>query len=196
LSDRCFHIDPDIAKASTPPSWIYTDANFYDRAREKVFARSWQFVGDVSDAKVPGQLHPFTMLEGCLDERLLLVRDRDDRLYCMSNVCTHRGMLVCEEGGVENHLRCRYHGRRFGLDGKFASMPEFEGTVNFPTKADDLPQVQLAQWGTFLFAALDPMCSFDDWIGPMRQRIGWLPINECKLDATRSRDYLVACNWA
>ncbi len=196
LPSRSFPIDPDITKAATPPSWAYRDAEFYILAREKIFARSWQFIGDVNLAKVPGQVSPFTLLEGCLDEPLLLVRDRDDRLHCISNVCTHRGMLVCEEGGVENHLRCRYHGRRFGLDGKFVSMPEFEATANFPSKTDDLAHVQLAQWGPFLFAALDPMCSFDEWIGPMRERIGWLTINECKLDASRSRDYLVACNWA
>ncbi len=196
LSNQPFHIDPDISKASTPPSWVYTDVAFYERVRQTVFARSWQLIGDANAAKVPGQVHPFTMLEGCLDEPLLLVRDRNDRLQCMSNVCTHRGMLVCEEGGVENHLRCRYHGRRFGLDGKFVSMPEFERTANFPSKKDDLAHVPLAQWGPFLFAALDPAYSFDDWIGPMRERIGWLPVNECKFDASRSRDYLVACNWA
>ena len=40
-------------------------------------------------------------------------RDAQDRLHCLSNVCTHRGTLVCEGDGVESALRCRYHGRRF-----------------------------------------------------------------------------------
>lgn len=191
-----FQIDPDINRAATPPSWVYTDGEFYESVRHRVFARSWQFIGDVTLARVPGQVHPFILLEHCLDEPLLLVRDRDDSLRCISNVCTHRGMLVCEEGGVEAHLRCRYHGRRFALDGKFVSMPEFEKTANFPTKADDLAPMQLAQWGPFLFAALDPACPFEEWIGPMRERIGWLPVDQCKLDPSRSRDYLVACNWA
>ena len=153
-------------------------------------------MGDVSLARVPGQVHPFVLLEGCLDEPLLLVRDRDDALHCMSNVCTHRAMLVCEQGGVENHLRCRYHGRRFALDGKFVSMPEFEGVADFPTKSDDLARLPVKSWGPFVFTSLDPAVSFDEWIGPMRERIGWLPVADCKLDPSRSRDYLVACNWA
>ena len=36
-------------------------------------------------------------------------------------------MTVAETGGNERFLRCRYHGRRFGLDGSFQFMPEFEG---------------------------------------------------------------------
>ncbi len=196
MNSKPLQIDPDISRASTPPSWVYTDPDVYASARERIFARGWHFIGDAGVARVPGQVHPFTLLEGCLDEPLLLVRDREDRLHCVSNVCTHRGMMVCEQGGVENHLRCRYHGRRFQLDGRFVSMPEFDGVADFPSPSDDLPRMQLAQWGPFLFASLDPAFTFDEWIISMRDRVGWLPIDECKLDASRSRDYLVACNWA
>jgi choline monooxygenase len=193
---RNFAIDPDITQAWTPPSWVYTDPDVYAAAKDRVFARSWQLVGHVEHARVPGQVHPFVMLEGCLDEPLLLVRDRKDLLYCMSNVCTHRGMLVCEQGGVESYLRCRYHGRRFGLDGRFESMPEFEAAANFPTDADNLRRVPLERWGPFLFAAIDPAISFDKWLTPVRERVGWLPLDQFKFDPSRSRDYLVACNWA
>ena len=196
MVDLRFEIHPDITRASTPPSRVYTDPAVYDAFRERIFARSWQFVGDVELVRVPGQVHPLVWLAGCLDEPLLLVRDRGDRLHCISNVCTHRGNLVCEHGGVETALRCRYHGRRFELDGSFVSMPEFEGAANFPTKTDDLAQVQLGQWGPFLFVALDPFVPFAEWIGPMREGMDWLPINQCRFDASRSRDYLVAANWA
>jgi len=30
----------------------------------------------------------------------------------------------------------------------------------------------------------------------MRERINWFPVNDCKLDPSRSRDYLVQANWA
>jgi len=150
----------------------------------------------VNDAKVPGQVAPLTLLKGCLDEPLLLIRDERDQLHCVSNVCTHRGNLVCEQGGVMSGLRCRYHGRRFALDGSFVSMPEFETAKDFPSHADNLPEVALAQLGPFVFASLKPFIAFEEWIAPMRDRIAWLPIDECKFDASRSRDYLVACNWA
>ena len=80
---------------------------------------------------------------GALDEPLVLTRDLSDQIRCLSNVCTHRGTVVVEGAGHEQQLRCRYHGRRFTLDGRFHSMPEFEGATNFPSPADDLPQVGL-----------------------------------------------------
>jgi choline monooxygenase len=52
------------------------------------------------------------------------------------------------------------------------------------------------RWGPFLFTGVKPWISFAEWIGPMRERIDWFPVNQCKLDPTRSRDYLVQANWA
>lgn len=191
-----FEIEPEISRASTPPSRLYTGTEIYESARERIFARTWQLVGDVNQVRVPGQIHPFTLLEGCLDEPLLFTRDTDDALHCLSNVCTHRGMTVCTQGGVERTLRCRYHGRRFGLDGKFQHMPEFAGVENFPSPADDLPRVPHGRWGPLLFASLKPAMTLDEALGPIRERLGWLPLDQFKHDASRSRDYLVRCNWA
>ncbi|HKA23644.1 MAG TPA: aromatic ring-hydroxylating dioxygenase subunit alpha [Candidatus Eisenbacteria bacterium] len=191
-----FAIDEDIRKASTLPGWVYTDAEAYERIRDRVFARSWQLAGDTDRVKVPGQVSPFTLLESFLEEPLLLTRDKSDTLHCLSNVCTHRANLVAENEGVEPFLRCRYHGRRFALDGKFLSMPEFEQTASFPSPADDLKPVMLGVWAKFLFVSLDPMCPFDAWIGDLRARVRWLPMAESLHDAARSREYLVRANWA
>ena len=64
-------------------------------------------------------------------------------------------------------LRCRYHGRRFGLDGSFASMPEFDGTKDFPSPADNLAQLSLERWGPLLFTGLTPSVPFAEWIVPL-----------------------------
>ncbi len=191
-----FTIDADITRAATPPAAFYRAPEIYDSVRERVFARSWQYVGDVEHVRVPGQTQPLTLLDGCLDEPLLLTRDHDDRLHCVSNVCTHRGALVCEHAGVERALRCRYHGRRFGLDGRFQSMPQFDAVRDFPSEADHLRPIQHGSWGSLIFASLNPRESLDAWLAPIKHRVGWLPLSEFKLDATRAREYLVRCNWA
>lgn len=191
-----FEIDPDIRKAWTPPARFYRDAALFETAKQLVFAPSWQWIGDTDLVKVPGQVHPFTLLEGCLDEPLLLTRDVDDGLHLMSNVCTHRGNLVCEAGGIERFLRCRYHGRRFGLDGKFQHMPEFEECEGFPSPQDDLPAVQLANWGPLLFASLRPASSFEEAFAPMLERLAWLPLQEFVHAPERQREYLVKGHWA
>ena len=191
-----FSVADDIRTASTLPAWIYSDPEAFARARERVFAPSWQLVGDTDRLRAPGQVCPFTLLEGCLDEPLLLTRDRDDQLHCLSNVCTHRGNIVVESEGVEPLLRCRYHGRRFGLDGRFQSMPEFEHTADFPSEHDHLPKVAFGTWEKFVFASLAPAGPLDDLLAAMRARCGWLPLGSAVFDPTRSRDYLVNANWA
>ena len=191
-----FEIAAEIARAETLPGWVYSDAKLHDEIRDRVFVRSWHLVADTSKVKVPGQVFPTTLLEGALEEPILLTRDREDRVHCLSNVCTHRGALLCEGEGVEQQLRCRYHGRRFHLDGRFLSMPEFQGVTNFPSPADDLPKVEHQIWRNFVFAALEPAIAFEEWIGPVAERVGFLPFERAELDHSRSRDYLVKANWA
>lgn len=188
-------IDPDIRRASTLPSWAYADPEVLAASRERVFARSWQLVADTDRVKVPGQVHPFTLLEGLLDQPLLLTRDRADQLHLLSNVCTHRGNLVAESDGVEQALRCRYHGRRFGLDGRFLSMPEFEQAEGFPTEADHLPRVPFGTWEKFVFASLDPASPLEEAIEPVRARCAAMPVGTCVFDPVHSREYVVRANW-
>jgi choline monooxygenase len=197
MADRTrFEIDEDIASASTLPAWVYSDPDLHRRIRERVFVPSWQWVADLDRIKVPGQVHPFLLLEGCIDEPLLLTRDRDDRIHCLSNVCTHRGTLVAEGDAVLPTLRCRYHGRRFGLDGRFQFMPEFDQARDFPSPADDLRAVPFGAWDPLVFASLAPAVPLDELLAPVRERCGWLPLAGARFDATRSRDYLVQSNWA
>lgn len=191
-----FPVDPDIARAATISKRFYTDPEVFHDAKDRIFARSWQWIADTDVAKVPGQVYPLTMLEGCLDEPIVLTRDTDDALHCLSNVCTHRGNLVCEGAGNERFLRCRYHGKRFGLDGCFQSMPEFEGAIGFPSEADSLPGIPFALWGPLVFASIAPAAPLEEWIAPMIERVGWLPLHEFRHEPTRSRDYMVRANWA
>jgi choline monooxygenase len=185
-------IDEDIRRARTLPAAFYRDRALFERIRERVFARSWQLVDGAERAQARGSVLPFTFLGGCLEEPLLLTRDGDGIARALSNVCTHRGNLVCTEAGPAQNLRCRYHGRRFALDGRFLGMPEFENVVDFPSAADDLPRVLLAELHPLLFTALDPAFPFEVLAAPVRAR---MPA-AMQADPSGSRAYQVAANWA
>src|SRR2546421_10724688 len=88
-------IDDDIRRARTLPAAFYRDPAVFERVRERVFARSWQLVDGAERAAGPGSVLPFAFLEGCVDEPLLLARDGGGALHGLSNVCTHRGNLLC-----------------------------------------------------------------------------------------------------
>lgn len=189
-------VDTDIRKAETIDSVFYTDREYFELSKEKIFAPTWQFAGDTDSIRIAGHLLPQTLLEGFLDEPILFSRDKDDNLHCVSNVCTHRGNILVESPCIENNIRCRYHGRRFKLNGKFESMPEFEEVQNFPSAKDDLAKIAFGNWGKFLFASVKPSIKLEEALGDMQKRLGWLPLNEYKPEPVRSRDYLVKCHWA
>jgi len=196
MPERDFAIDADIRRASTLPGRVYSDPEYLELQKDRVFARSWQFLGDSSRARAPGRVFPFTLLDGSLDEPLVLTADDEGVVRCLSNVCTHRGALVVEGEGHLKSLRCRYHGRRFALDGTFVSMPEFETTVGFPSAKDNLPALPLERLGPLLFTGLAPAMSFGEWIAPIRERVSWMPLDQFTRDTASSQEYLINANWA
>ena len=190
------NIDPDIQKALTLPSAVYTDRTWYARIVEDVLARSWHVVDAATVPGEPGEVAPYELLPGSLDEPLILSRDDGGTLRALSNVCTHRGNLILERPCKQRGLRCGYHGRRFGLDGTLQHMPEFASAENFPGPADHLPRVPLETWGPLLFASLDPVKSLDALVSPVNERLAWLDFAALSFDPTTSRDYTFDGNWA
>ncbi len=190
-----FDIHPDIAKAETPPSRLYTDPAVFERAREHVFARTWQYAPAVLPPEQPA-CAPFILLDGMLSEPLVLTRDDSGRERLLSNVCTHRGALVAQHACRATSLVCGYHGRRFGLDGAFRSAPEFQGAEHFPTHRDDLRALPLERLGPLRFTALQPRHSLDEQVGDLHERLKWLPIDRLEHDASRDRTFDFGANWA
>lgn len=189
-------VNEDITLASTLPASFYRDPVLFDSLKEKVFLKSWQWIGDEYLVPLAESVYPFTLLEGYINEPLLLTRDKNDNLSCLSNVCTHRGNIMVNNPGKQKRLICNYHGRGFGLNGDFLSMPGFEKTKNFPRPCDDLHKFQLKKLGSHLFVGLEPNFSFDHILEKMMERVGFLPLEEYKMDSTRNKDYLVNCHWA
>lgn len=146
-----FTIQPDVARAATIHKRFYLDEDVWRLALERIFARSWQWIGDLRDVAAPLALSPREVLPGSLDEPLLLVRDAAGTLRGLSNVCTHRGKVIVEAPGraEPQGLRCGYHGRRYDFAGRAWFMPGFDGVADFPCEADHL--------GRGAGGALDPV---------------------------------------
>ncbi len=193
---RKFHIDPDITKAETLPASFYRDPEIFETVRDQIFYRSWQWVGHEELVSSPQHVYPFNLLNGFLTEPMLLTRDTNNTIHCLSNVCTHRANIVVPKAGKSKKLVCGYHGRRFTLEGTFEHMPEFKEAEDFPRTCDDLYSFPLKQWGPFLFAGLNPSFDLQEVIDAMNERIGFLPLYDLKLDESRCKDYSINANWA
>jgi choline monooxygenase len=191
-----FTIQTDISKAETLPASFYRDKEVFEILKEKVFLKSWQWIGDENLVKLPQSVHPFVLLDGYLTEPLLITKQADETINCLSNVCTHRGNLVALNPGKSKKLVCAYHGRRFDLDGSYLSMPEFDEAEDFPRPCDNLHKFPIEKWGPLLFAGLNPSFEFSTVINKMKERVGFLPFNEFFLDPVLSKDFLVHAHWA
>jgi len=191
-----FHINKDISKAETLPASFYRDQEVFDTIKNKIFYKSWHWLGHSDLIKNPHQIHPFVLMDNYMTEPLVLTKDENENIHCLSNVCTHRGNLVVNSSGKAKKLICGYHGRRFTLDGAFEHMPEFKQAQDFPRPCDNLYKFPLKHWGPFLFAGLDPSFDFQKVIDTMNERVGFLPLHEFKFDESRSKDYFVNAHWA
>jgi choline monooxygenase len=189
-------VQKNIAKAKTLTSEFYTDPKYFEEAKEKIFSRSWQFAGDITRIKEPASCYPFTLLEGYLDDPLLLVRNTRGEINCLSNVCTHRGNILIKEPCKANNIRCKYHGRLFDLDGKFKTMPEFKEVKNFPSPDDDLHKLGLHQWGNWLFTSLDKKPAAKKIFKQMMNRIAWMPVEDFVYRPDLSKEYHINAHWA
>lgn len=183
-----FDIDPDIRKAKTIPSDFYTDGRYFELSREKIFARAWHLLGHTTEF---GRLTPKVLLPGMIEEPVL-VTQCDDGFRCISNVCTHRGKILVEERCEADLIRCGYHGRRFSLEGKFLSMPEFEGVENFPSESDDLARLPTAEWMGFYFASCEPFETLDAVIAGIF--VGEFDHSDLRLASVK--EYEVNAHWA
>lgn len=110
-------VDADIARARWLPAAFYGRDDVFAADRDRVFPRSWQAV------EAPGaeanQLRPFALLPGLLDESLLWAVDGQGTARLLSNVCTHRGAVLCDSARrAVSGFACPYHGRIFELDGR------------------------------------------------------------------------------
>ena len=186
----------DVRRASTPPPGFYSSPEVFRLTREAVFVPSWQWVpGAEAVLGDRANVVPFTLLAGLLDEPLVATSE-GGVLRAMSNACTHRGMPVAERCTKALGLRCGYHGRRFGLDGKFLSAPGFEDALEFPAAEDDLARVKFERFGPLAFASLASPVSFESFFGPVCKRVGHLPFDRAVRDPARDRVFEIDAHWA
>ncbi len=186
-------IDTDIRTARALPFEFYSSAAWRERVREDVLARAWHVVPAGHEEPGPGSQRPFTLLPGCLDEPVVLTCDGQGERRALSNVCTHRGHLVALEPRSDaQRLRCRYHGRCFGLDGRFESAPGFDAA---PTSDDDLAELERRRCGPLTFVALDADVAFATWIAPARHYLAPFLDAPLVFEPQRSRTYDVDAEW-
>jgi phenylpropionate dioxygenase-like ring-hydroxylating dioxygenase large terminal subunit len=136
---------------SAPWNW-YVDASVLALEQERIFRRSWQYVGHVGEVAEPGSFNATR----AGDVPVVLVRDQVGTLRAFLNVCRHRGSIVCEGTGSRSTLQCPYHAWTYALDGSLLRAPRAERERGIETDELGLVALRLESWGPFVFVSPDP----------------------------------------
>ena len=153
-----------------PWSW-YTDPNVLRREHERIFCRTWQYVGHTGDALAAGSY--FTSSLGLAP--VVVTRARDAKLRAFLNVCRHRGFPVADGAGARETLQCRYHAWTYELDGRLRTAPRSERERGFDADELGLRELRLETWGPFVFVNADENApALADTLGPVPDRLAEL----------------------
>jgi fatty-acyl-CoA synthase len=112
-------IKPDRVHGS-----LYTDPEIFAEELERIWYRTWVFVGHESEVAQPGDYVRTSI--GLQD--VIMTRGADGQVHLLLNRCAHRGNLVCEAGrGNSRSFRCPYHGWTYRNTGELIGVPFNQG---------------------------------------------------------------------
>lgn len=122
---------------------IFVDEELFKREQERVFGRSWLFLGHESQIPNPDDYYVSRMGT----EEIILTRDKEGEVHALLNSCTHRGMKLCRyDEGNTSMFTCPYHAWSFSTNGKFVSRPgELFGVPGFQARYHS--ELDKQEWG-------------------------------------------------
>src|ERR1700758_1470166 len=114
---------------------LYTDPEIFAAELERIWFRTWVYVGHVSEVPEPGDY----VVKSIGPQKVIMTRDKQGEIHMVLNRCSHRGNLVCDAPrGNSNAFRCPYHGWTFSNTGKLIGFP-FQSGYGGRQAKDHLP---------------------------------------------------------
>ena len=162
-----------IEEASGLPNAAYWSDDWLKLEQEHCFTRSWVFAGAEAELPESGNMKPIDI--GGVP--LIILRDQDNVVRALHNVCRHRGAKLVTEPCKKPNLTCPYHAWSYGLNGKLRTRPHFSGPDIVDKFEDgggdelDLMEVRCETWNGCIFVNVsgdaDPL---EDWLKPFLER--------------------------
>jgi choline monooxygenase len=194
-------VNEQIECAHTLASRFYIDPAVLEIEKARIFHRTWQLVGTLSQAcgEVNGAKRTISDPESFFtadvaEEPIVVVRDKQGTLRAFSNVCRHRAGPIASGSGCKNVLRCGYHGWTYTLDGRLIGTPDVEGVEFFDRSSMGMLPLRLETWEQFIFVNFDrdaePLATY---LGAIAEQARGFQFEG--LQFAERRDYVIDCNW-
>jgi phenylpropionate dioxygenase-like ring-hydroxylating dioxygenase large terminal subunit len=145
--------DREAGRSHTLPGRYYFDPEIYEREKEAIFYRRWQYASHVSQLSQPGDY----ITQDVADESVIVLRDDAGGLRGFFNVCQHRAHRLLEGAGRLKHgITCPYHAWGSGLDGALRAAPHGSATKDFHKANFCLSPVRVETLCGFVYFNSDP----------------------------------------
>jgi len=198
---QSLNINPQVECAETLASRFYTDPRILQLEKDRIFHRTWQWVGTLGQpcGNVNGTARTIADPESFFTadvagEPVVIVRDKEGILRAFSNVCRHRAGPIAQGKGCRHVFQCAYHGWTYTLDGRLIGTPEVDGVAFFNRSTMGMVPLRVETWEQYLFV------NFDADAPPLSAFLGNIPelakeFSFANLQLAERRDYYVDCNW-
>jgi choline monooxygenase len=179
-----------LLEADTMPAFTYTSPEFYQREVERIWRKTWNFIGSADQIRNNGDY--FTL--NFAGVPTIVLRDHDGKIRAFANTCRHRGSELLEGKGNCKLIVCPYHSWTYDLSGNLRGTPEMDKTLNFNKDDYGLTPISIDTWGNFLFI------NFDKNPEPLKKHLGDLPekLAPYRLEnmaLVRRKAFEMDCNW-
>lgn len=145
--------DEDPTRSFTLAASMYTDPAVFAEEKERIFWRTWQFVGHESEVAERGSF----VTADIAGQRVFIIRSDDGELRAFFNVCQHRGHALLEgRGTAPTLITCPYHAWAYGRDGTLQGARMSDRMADFNFDDFTLPAVAVEVFCGLLFVNLDP----------------------------------------
>ena len=150
------------------PARVFSDQAIFELEMDRLFVRTWLYVGHESEVPKPGDYVARTIAS----ESVLLIRSNDGKIRVLLNTCRHRGNIVCRtERGNAASFQCAYHGWRYDNTGRLSAAPGMEeyGDKMDPIQWGLVQPAKVQQYNGLIFATFNPEApSLDEYLGGMK----------------------------
>jgi phenylpropionate dioxygenase-like ring-hydroxylating dioxygenase large terminal subunit len=177
---------------------VYTDPEVFELEMERLWSRTWIYVGHASQVPQPGDYITLDLAA----QPVIMVRQTDGSTRVLLNRCAHKGtkLVSAPSGNTGRTFRCPYHAWTYRTDGSLIQMPLKEGYDGTRLKIDGLDVIRnVESYRGFVFARLSADgLGFREYFGDSLSSIDNLadrsPEGELEITGGCLR-YLHNCNW-
>jgi len=181
----------DLDRGLALPTVWYIDPAITALEMERIFRRSWQYVGRTEELARIGDY-----FMGTVGDIPVVVVRAVESICALVNVCRHRRHEVVHGAGSHQSLQCPYHAWTYELDGRLRSAPRSEHEPGFRKEEYPLLALQVATWGPWIFANADPSAPpFSEVLGELPRIVAGSGLDLDGLQLRRREEWSSDANW-